>query len=382
MYHPALRPYRRWPVFAMLGGVAALAVVWCGFWFYAASRAQTAMAGWRAREAKIGRVYQCADESVGGFPFRIEVRCSKPAAEWRSSQPPFSLTARDLLVAAQIYQPTLLISEIQGPLYAGPPGRPPTVMANWKLAQASVRGSPRNPQRVALVFDDARFERATAPVAELMLAARHIELHGRMLSGSAQADPVIELALGLDGATAPMLLQFTRRPVDVDLRGTLRGLKDFSAKPWPARLRELQARGGTLEVTSARLQQGDVLAVGHGTLGLSQNGRLDGTLDVTVAGLDKLLPALGIDPADAAASAATGGKPDKLSTALGRLDELVPGLGKLARKNAGPMLQAGLALIGKPAELEGRQATRLPLRFADGEVFLGPIRVGQTPPLY
>jgi len=36
----------------------------------------------------------------------------------------------------------------------------------------------------------------------------------------------------------------------------------------------------------------------------------------------------------------------------------------------------GLSLLGRPAELEGRKALALPLRFVGGAVYLGPLRVG------
>jgi hypothetical protein len=39
-------------------------------------------------------------------------------------------------------------------------------------------------------------------------------------------------------------------------------------------------------------------------------------------------------------------------------------------------------MLGQPAELEGRRAVTLPLRFADGVVFLGPLRAGELPPLF
>ena len=34
------------------------------------------------------------------------------------------------------------------------------------------------------------------------------------------------------------------------------------------------------------------------------------------------------------------------------------------------------------AELEGKKARAFPLRFVDGAVFLGPLKVGQVPPLF
>ena len=70
------------------------------------------------------------------------------------------------------------------------------------------------------------------------------------------------------------------------------------------------------------------------------------------------------------------------NAALGALDRLAPGLGNLARQQAGPALAAGLGALGAPATLEGKVALVLPLRFSDGAVSLGPIPLGRTPPLF
>ena len=42
----------------------------------------------------------------------------------------------------------------------------------------------------------------------------------------------------------------------------------------------------------------------------------------------------------------------------------------------------GLNALGKETELEGKKARSFPLRFVDGAVFLGPVKVAQTPPLF
>ena len=39
-------------------------------------------------------------------------------------------------------------------------------------------------------------------------------------------------------------------------------------------------------------------------------------------------------------------------------------------------------MMGEPTELEGKRAVTLPLRFDDGMVSLGPIKLGAVPPLY
>ncbi len=354
-------------VFAVVAG-------WTGIWKYAADKAQVTIDGWRAREAKAGRVYDCSSQSVGGYPFRIEVNCDKASALFRSNQPPVELKTNGLIVLAQVYQPGLLISEFHGPLTIGEPGKLPDVIADWKVAQSSVRGTPASPERASLVFDGPAVDRMKDGDRQNLLRAKHIEIHGRMAEGSAANKPVIEVALQLDQASAPTLHPAATQPIDANITALLRGLNDFSPKPWSVRFREIQAAGGRIDVTKARVQQGDILAIGEGSLSLNENGRLEGQLRVTMAGLDQFLTAIG-----AQQRVQSSPNMDKL---VGALDRLAPGLGGVARQQAGANISLGINLLGEQTTLEGKKAVTLPLRFTDGAVFLGPVPIGNTPALF
>ena len=367
------RPRRRRYVVLLLLAVA-LIVGWSWFWKYAAAEAEVAMEGWRAREAQAGRLYTCGAQSTGGFPFRFEVNCDAASAVFRSNQPPVEVKAGSVLAVVQVYQPNLLISEFQGPLTIADLGQAPKIVANWKLGQSSVRGTPRSPERVSAVFD--------APVVNLvnngsetnLLRAQRVELHGRIVEGSALDNPVIEVVLRLAQASAPAFNPATVQPVDAEIMGVMRGLGDFSPKPWPARFRELQAKGGRIDITKARIAQGETIAVGSGSLSIDPNGQLDGQLDLTVAGLDPFLVSIGAQQAIQ--------KSPNMDKVAGMLNRLSPGLGDVARQQAGANLSAGITMLGKPATLEGRNAVTLPLRLKDGTAYLGPIPLGPTPALF
>lgn len=378
MDYPAEPRRRSWPLLVPILIIVILAGGWSAFWFYAAGKAQDIIVDWRQREAKSGRVYGCARESMAGFPFRIEVKCTDPQAEFRTTQPPLALRAADLLVALQVYQPNLLIAEFDGPLAVADRGQPAKYTANWSLGRASVRGTPRNPERVSITFDNPVLDRNDAPSPERAFSAKHAELHGRLASGTVRDKPVIDIALNLVAAVAPSIHPLAAQPFDVDLDTQLVGLRNFDPKPWAQRFREIEQANGRIEVRLARVRQGETLAVAAGNLGLTPAGLLNGELQVTVAGLDKLLPALGADQLVRPESAAG----QKLDQALNSLDRVIPGLGGLARQKAGIGVAVGAALLGQPAELEGRKAVRLPLRFADGEMSLGPIKVGKIGPLF
>ncbi len=353
---------------------AALIGGWSWLWHYSAGQAEAAIDGWRAREAKAGRLYTCGAQTIGGYPFRIEVNCDKASALFRSNQPPVEIKTSGMLIAAQIYQPDLLISEFHGPLTIAEPGHAPNIVVNWKLAQSSVRGTPAAPERVSLVFDRPVVERITGGSRQNLLRAKHIEIHGRIVEGSAASKPVIETVLRLAAASAPDLHPAAAEPVDADITALLRGLDDFAPKPWPVRFREMQAAGGRIDITQARVQQGETIAVGNGTLSLNANGRLQGELRVTIAGIEPFLAAIG-----APQMVQTSPNMDKLA---GALDRLAPGLGNVARQQVGANLSAGINLLGEQTTLEGKRAVTLPLRFDDGSVFLGPILIGNAPALF
>jgi hypothetical protein len=371
MNNPRRARRRLGPVLVAL--VVAIPAIWTGVWFYAASAAEAAIAGWRAREASSGRHYECGQQTIGGFPFRIEVRCTNPNAELRGQDKPFLLKGTGLVVQVQLHRPTVLFIEFSGPMTAAEAGQPPAYVVNWSLGQSSVRGTPRNPQHGSLRYDDLTAQRSGDGAGTTVFIAKRIELDARIAEGSASSNPVIEVMLRAVAAAAPELHALAVVPVDAAIDLTLRGLPDFAPKPLRARLRELQARGGRIEVAKARVQQGEVIAVGSGALGLTERGNLDGQLQLTVVGMAQLLKSLDLE------SIVSQGK---VGATIDRLDRLIPGLGKIARKNAAPGIVAGLDAIGTRTTLEGMPAVTLPLRFDDGRVMLGPLPVGRVPPLF
>jgi hypothetical protein len=363
----AARPARRWRIAAPLALVVALAIGWTAFWYYAAARAQSELAAWQAREAAAGRAVSCDGQEFSGFPFRFELRCAGSGLSLQKAH--LTLKAKDLHAAVQVYQPTLVIGELGGPLTVSEDAGA-RVAIDWTLARASVRGLPPAPERVSLVLDKPTVARLDGN--QVLANAAHAEFHVRAAPRLPQDPPALDLALNLAQALFPGLARLPNVPVDVDVTGTLHGLDRISPKPWPQLLRDLQAADGQLDVSQARIRQGDILGVGRGTLKLTPRGTLDGQMELTVAGMEQLMTVLGLDKAVGQASQRA-------------LDRYAPGLdlgALLGPRGNAALAAAGAAMLGRPAELEGRQAVILPLRFADGVVFLGPLKVGEIAPLF
>jgi hypothetical protein len=392
----ALRRRPLWRLFIMPALLLVAAAAWSAFWFYSASKVDETADAWRAREARSGRVYDCARRSVAGYPFRLEVRCdgasvslTAQTAGQDSTQPPIIAKLGEILVVAQVYDPKLLIAEFTAPATIVTPGNTSSMIAKWSSARSSIVGLPGVPQRVSLVFDDPAIDRVSSSTQKPLARAKHIELHGRLVEGSPSDHPVIETALQISGGSIQEVHPLLAQLFDADIRAKLSGLKDFSPKPWPQRLREIQAAGGNVEIVQSRIQQGDLVAVAAGTLSLTEQGNLNGELQMTVAGLEKVIPALGLDkmvdggvPQATLDRVAPGVKTQDVSNLFGALDRAIPGLGKVVKQNVNVGVVAGINALGTEAELEGKKARTFPLRFVDGAVLLGPVKVAQIPPLF
>jgi len=229
--------------------------------------------------------------------------------------------------------------------------------------------------------------------------AQHLELHGRFAADSTPGHSALDLGLDLRNAIAPALVgalgtfgPLASASSDLSVVAVLRGVSDLAPQPLGQRLREIQAADGRLDITNARLQQGDLIAAATGALSLTSRGTLTGDVRLTVVNFNKLIPLLGIDRMLAQAV-----PQETLNRFAPTLDRLMPGLGNVlrggnsagsnasgngAKANANTAALGTAVLGGQQTELEGKPAIALTLRFDDGAAFLGPLKLGQVPPLY
>jgi hypothetical protein len=344
---PVRSPRKTYAVVIPLGVVVVAALAWTGFWFHAASVARATLSGWQEREAQLGRQFSCGSQTIGGYPFRFEVRCQDAAADLTGANPPLQIRAKQLLSVAQIYQPTLILAEIAAPLTVGEVGRKASLVADWTLAQASLRGLPMRPERVSVAVDNLKLSEPAG--VETLFSAKHAELHARLDPQSPPDQLVVDVAVRLEQATSAAAGPLLDEAINVELSTVLHGLKDLRPKPVGELLRQLAAAGGDLQVVRARIARGTMLVDATGTLRVNLQGRLDGRLDVTIAGIDFRL-----------------------------LERALPQL----KASAGPVGIGLLALLGEQTTLEGRPAVSMPLRFTDGAAVLGPLPLGRSPSLF
>jgi hypothetical protein len=379
---PTARRARRrwWPILAPLAIVIALALVWVWLWYYAASVADRTLAGWVEREAAAGRAYSCGSQTIGGFPLRIQARCTDAAAE--ITKPPVAVTARGVTFAAEVWNPTRLVGDVVGPLALAQSGQPPSLVADWAHAQLIVRGVPPDPESVSLQLDRPHLDRGGSDRNETIFKAKYAHLQGRIAAGSPHDHPVIAVILQLAEATAPTLHPALAEPIEVEIDAVVRGIKDLSPKPWADRFRDMQAADGSIEIKSLRIAQDSFIVAGAGTLHLNAHGKLDGLVRVGIAGIERVVPLLGVDRLIGQGIDRLAGTDGTGAQAASALDRLMPGLGGALRESANASLIENLKKMGEPTSIDQKPAVVLPVRFVDGSIYLGMLRVGEAPPLF
>jgi hypothetical protein len=379
-----LREALLWPLTLTAGQPMRLAAVscaallvaggaWTATWFYAAQKTETAIANWIDQEAKSGRDYSCGSRSVGGFPLRIEVHCTALQAKVAmSDSSTLVVSAKSLRSVASILDPGTLVTDISGPVSINSSNQAATLVGNWSLAQMTLHGQPANPSQVSVVLDNAEFYRVAQGTDKPMLAGGRLEINATASAGS-----VINVAAHGVDVSIPDGGPVVSRPFVADITAVLRDFDHRAPQLLSARLRDWQARGGRLDVASARIQQGDALATGTGQLGLSNNGRIEGALRVSAAGPYEQLAQSYIRDGQSGAQ-----ERERLAQSfLGGARTHTRSLG--SPQSDDPGRKAG------PVERQRQNATRqqagnlqVPIRFVDGAVYLGSTDLGEIPPLF
>jgi hypothetical protein len=375
-------PRRRlWP-FVVPAVLVLMTGAWAWLWSYAANIAGNAEAAWIAREAALGRVYACGNQSIGGFPFSIISSCDHAAATFKSTNPPFDVRAGNVTFSAEVFRPTMLNGTITGPVTLADPGQQPVFVANFTDARLRLLGLPPDPEAITVSVQKPRLDRVLGPGSGMIFQADAVDVVGRIIAGSAQSHPVIEATGHFAGATAPTFHPLLAEPLQGEVDFVMRGFADFSPKPWPALFREMAASSGGIEIKSVRIERPDAIIVGTGNLTVNADGKLNGAVQVAVVGIDNIVPLLGIDQLIGQGIDRLTGGSGSANQGLNALDRLMPGLGGVVRQNAASSVLENIKKMGKPTEVDKKPALALPVRVEDSVIYLGLIPLGAVPPLF
>ena len=341
---PAPRPAPRSRRGLYLPYVALLIVClgWSAFWMVAAQSTETALADWFAQEEHVGRVWSCPQRSLGGFPFRIELRCSTPTFAGRLGGMSGSGGVGDLLAAANLYNPQLIVAEVASPLAFRAQGDMLKLSLEWKELRISHRSHNGAFERASLEIDAPVLRVEGTGFAPLGGQARHAEVH---LRPEPDSETGLEVALRAEGLVAPGLDALTGEtaPLDTVLSAGIVEASAASGSSLPAILERWRLAEGRIDLREFKVAKGDARLEARGQLALDPLHRLRGALDLSASGIDPLLQRFGLPAGGLAVGGLLGGL-------LG------------TKPPAGAVDSAAGTL-------------RLPLSFDNGRATIGPLRL-------
>ncbi|MCC2111019.1 MAG: DUF2125 domain-containing protein [Hyphomicrobiales bacterium] len=328
----------------LVGVLLVAAAVWTYFWFDIAGRAEAELELQLARAADEGMVVECAERSFGGFPFRLELDCTKPHFDLDGNGGTYAMGER-LRVVSMVWAPFKIVAVLDGPAVARTPETVEPVRAEWSSARASAEFSSESLDRLSVEFADLRLGPGSTAAAQIIpnITMKLFEAHGRPVPDDPTgtdldfAGRAVDLdIIAADGHTVPLM--------SLDLDTTIRKALPVLLSPAQTaeKLKSWQVAGGRLEIHRFRGALGDTaLADGSGTLATDATGRLEGRIEARMAGIERLLAPAG-----------------------------------------GAIAQLGPMILGPETELEGRRARSVVVKFKEGRVQIGPLGIGDLPPLY
>jgi hypothetical protein len=278
------RRSRFW-LFAPFVLLALVAVAWSVAWFVIRGRVVEQLDAALAREAAAGRQWTCTDRATSGYPFRIEVACSALTLQRGDTRASFGR----VVSVAQVYQPRLIIAEVAGPLQVVTGDA--RIDAQWRLLQMSLHLAEGGFQRASLVASDVRLRGTGVTQAEIAGSGDRLEAHLRPDPARTASEGAYDVAFTVSKAAVPALNEVIGGNEPVDLSADLlvtRGRTLTDGSPIDAAERWRQA-GGSLELTRVALAKGARRLEAKGTLGLDDQHRATGRLELAVAGLEDVV---------------------------------------------------------------------------------------------
>lgn len=316
-------------------------IVWSGFWFW--TRMQTGERMDAAAEALRSAGYEVSwgTRSIGGYPFRLNVTLTDAVIREPSG---WALATPRLESEAYMHG-------LGRWIFATPDGltftRPQSgaVQVTGRLIRASLGDVSRKPPRFD--FEGADLTFTPSPGAQPFALARAEKVAFHLRPGP---DDQGAMFLEVTKGEAQMSGLFARiaQDGDIDIKWDtlLTEMSAFEGDDWPSAVRSWSRAGGMAQVREAGLTAGEaVIGVNRGQLFVGPDGRLRGTLDVTLRQAPEALEALG-----------AGGvlPPETADTAAAVT---------AARQGADNVAQAAIT-------------------FQAGQTTLGPVAIGPAPRVY
>lgn len=268
--------------------LALVVAGWSGFWLVARSMVtdgiDRALAEARAR----GDVWNCHERTVGGYPFRLEIRCSDVTLARSASAGVVQLSAGPLLVIGQPHTPNHVIAQAKGPL-ALQLADGARLTARWDSAEASRRTASGALERLSVDIRRPVVTLALPQGASSTVSAAVIEAHLRRNPASpapADARDLFLRTTQLVSGELDSLLGDTN-PSDLDIQLTASQSSLLGKGLTPVTLEAWRVAGGKLDFTRLNLKKGIKQIEARGEIAIDEDKRLAGRIEPSAANIDQ-----------------------------------------------------------------------------------------------
>lgn len=321
--------------------IALVAIIaWSGFWIYVRGQAGQRMDIAVEQMRKAGYEVTWAERRITGYPFRLNVTLKDARIREPSG---WALATPDLESQAYLHGlGTWVIAAPQGMTFTRPVGGP--VNVTGQVIHASLSHLDQPLPNFSFVGTKLAFAPAAGAQPFALSAADKVEFHLRP-----GPDDQAAVMFKVDAGKAQLSGLFARlagdKPISIVWDSILSKVSALKGGGWADAVRAWSTAGGVVSVRQAGVTAGEaVIGAQSGTLGVGYDGRLTGSMDVSLREAPKALGAMaetGVIRPEAAIAAA--------AVAAARQN------GDLARAN---------------------------ITFQAGQTTLGPVAVGPAPKVY
>lgn len=259
-------------IWALGAFIVLVIALYTAGWFYAASLLKERTLALLGSQEKAGVTAECADAEYRGYPFRIGLFCSRVSVDDRTNG--ISAVFGGLRSAAQVYEPTHVVWELDGPSEIRT-GHGLSITSNWQGLQSSLTAKGKGIERSSTLINALQSAIVSSATGQTFnLAADSSEVHLRQNGADLDAAMTLTNA-SLAGQDLPQGLPALTTNADVTFSGKA-GLIDGSDNNV-----SLYGAQGEIRSLSADLGDGRVISL-SGPFGVTQDGRLNGKLKLRV----------------------------------------------------------------------------------------------------
>lgn len=341
--------FRPWLII-LVGLVLSIALVWTILWHVVAQQSALSLDAWIAREKAFDRNWTCPDRQVDGFPFTIEIACSKPHFEGIIFGRHYSGALSGFVAHAKFTSPNDVTARLASPFAIVSDDKTVALTLSWNRLDILLAGLPQDMATVSITGQGLSLQGHAQGLSTLQ--GRASRATATLARAASRQDHTYNFNLVLNDASFPAVDAVVGNavPAEIAAEGDITQARFDPAKVPTESLNLWRAAGGHIDLAKLTVSRGEMKFNAHGMLTVDPTHRLQGRLDTECLGFEPVLRRLGVNPA--------------LITAGSLLTSLLGG-GHASASTAGP------------------QPLHLPIGLDAGRLNIGPIRTSiRLPPVY